>query len=102
MPTDKPEQELIKVADLIVGLRNTLTERQRDLDLASKAIKDRDATLAEKNEQIGNLTAELEAMRQGVDAYRLASSKDSDSVLQWEVVVVFTVRPVAAHPHTRA
>ena len=94
MPTDKPEQELIKVADLIVGLRNTLTERQRDLDLASKAIKDRDATLAEKNEQIGNLTAELEAMRQGVDAYRLASSKDSAPVRQWEDAVGSLIWPI--------
>ncbi len=103
MPTDKPEQELIKVADLIVGLRNTLTERQRDLDLASKAIKDRDATLAEKNEQIGNLTAELEAMRRGIDAYRLASSKDSASVRQWEDAVGSLIWPlkfstVVCHP----
>lgn len=103
MPTDTPEQEMLKVADLIVGLRNTLTERQRDLDLASKAIKHRDDTIAEKNEQIGNLTAELEAMRRGIDAYRLASSKDSASVRQWEDAVGSLIWPlklstVVCHP----
>lgn len=90
MPTDTPEQEPIKVADLIVGLRNALTERQRELDLASKAIKDRDSALAERNEQIGNLTAELEAMRQGVDVYRLASA----SVRQWEDAVGALIWPL--------
>ena len=94
MPTDTPEQELIKIADLIVGLRNTLTERQRDLDLAGKAIKDRDEALAEKNEQIGNLTAELEALRRGVDTYRLASSKDSAPVRQWEDAVGSLIWPI--------
>lgn len=76
MPTQAPEQELIKIADLIVGLRDKL---------------------ADKDEQIANLIAELDAMRRGVDAYRRAfvedPAKNSTPVRQWEEAVGSIIWP---------
>lgn len=76
MPTQAPEQELIKIADLIVGLRDKL---------------------AEKDEHIANLIAELDAIRRGVDAYRQAfvedPAKDSTPVRQWEEAVGSIIWP---------
>lgn len=100
------ENELISIADLIVGLRdsatharNIATERKSTIDQRDAEIASLNKKLAEEKQDMQDLVAEDDALRKGIVLYRAAfvggSTPQSEAVVDWETAVGSIILPRA-------
>lgn len=99
------DQDLMRISDLIVSLRDSAVESRRNADLSKLAVQQRDQQLAELEKKLAeekqamqDIIAEADALRRGISAYRAVFTKnhpgiDYSYVDDWEASVGSIIWP---------